>query len=259
MYFDNHLHMDEPWLKGEKFRQRVIDDINENQIVTFAQSCSIPSYKKTLKYAKQSKFIFPTFGILPRYAHTYADKLDEVAKLCEEALMLGEIGLNVSKTFRQSIPHQRPLFEIFLKAAEQNDLIMNLLFRGTEKEGVETLKTFKIKRAIFHSYSGSLKLMDEIIDLGYFFSIGPVNLSRLTKDKIKIIPDDLFLLETVVLPRGKVPSIILAELLTTIAEIRNTSTEELAVSNQKNALKLIHNDPRLSEIKKLLSKGFQPF
>lgn len=253
MYVDNHLHMDEPWLRGEKYRQSVINDINENSIVTFAQSCSIPSYEKTLNYSKQSEYIFPTFGILPRYAHKYGDKLDEVKKLCEEALMLGEIGLNVSKSYKRSIPHQRPLFEVFLETAEKNNLIMNLLFRGTEKEGIEILKSFKIKKAIFHSYSGSLELMDEIIEQGFFFSIGPVNLSRLTKTKIQMIPDDLFLLETVVLSPGEVPSVIFARLLNTIAEIRNSTSEELEASNQMNILKLINNDPRLSEITKLLN------
>lgn len=130
---------------------------------------------------------------------------------------------------------------------------MNLLFRGSVKEGVETLKSFKIKKAIFHSYSGSVELMDEIIELGYFFSIGPVNLSRLTPKKIKKIPDDLFVLETVLLPPGEVPSDVYVKLLNTIAEIRNITPEELEASNQKNVLKLIHNDPRLNEITKLLT------
>jgi TatD DNase family protein len=253
MYVDNHLHMDEPWLKGEKYRQRVINDINENRIVTFAQSCSIPSFEKIRDYAKQSEYIFPTFGILPRYAHRYANKLEEVETLCEEALMLGEIGLNVSKSFRPSIPHQRPLLEVFLEAAEKNNLIMNLLFRGTEDEGVETLKSFKIKKAIFHSYSGSLDLMDTIIEEGYFFSIGPSNLSRLTTKKIQKIPDDLFVLETVVLPPGELPSTIYTELLNRIAEIRNTKIKEIEASNKKNVLKLINNDPRLHKITRLLS------
>ncbi|MFX0066179.1 MAG: TatD family hydrolase [Candidatus Hermodarchaeota archaeon] len=254
MYVDNHLHLDEPWLKGEKNRQAVINDITEKSIVTFAQSCSIPSYEKILDYSKQSKYIFPTFGILPRYAHKYTNRLDEVAKLCEEALMLGEIGLNESKTFRRSIPHQRPLFEVFLEAAEKNNLIMNVLFRGTEEEGFELLKSYKIRKVVFHSYSGSLELMDDIIDQGYFFSIGPVNLSRLTKNKIHKIPDDFFVLETVVLPSGEVPSVVFAKILKTIAEIRNTTAEELEALNQKNVLKLIDKDPRLSEITELLNK-----
>jgi hypothetical protein len=60
MYVDNHLHLDEPWLKGEKYRQRIINNINENKIVTFAQSCSIESFEKTRKYAKQSEYIWIT-------------------------------------------------------------------------------------------------------------------------------------------------------------------------------------------------------
>ncbi|MFX0185728.1 MAG: TatD family hydrolase [Candidatus Hodarchaeota archaeon] len=196
--------------------------------------------------------MFPTFGILPRYAHKYGDKLDEVRKLCEEALMLGEIGLNVSKSYKRSIPHQRTLFEVFLEAAEKNNLIMNILFRSTEKEGFEILKSFNIKKAIFHSYSGSLELMAEIIEQGYYFSIGPLNLSRLTKTKIQMIPDDLFLLETVVLPPGEFPSVIFTRLLNTIAEVRNTTPEELEALNQMNILNLINNDPRLNEITNLL-------
>jgi hypothetical protein len=94
--------------------------------------------------------------------------------------------------------------------------------------------------------------MDAIIEQGSFFSIGPLNLSRLTPKKIQKIPDDLFVLETVVLPPRKFPSIIFAELVNTVTEIRNTTPEEIEASNQKNILKLINNDPRLSEITRLL-------
>ncbi len=255
MYIDNHLHLDAPWLKGEKKRQAVIADITENRIVTFAQSCSIQSYEKILAYSKQSAYIFPTFGILPRYAHNYAQKLDEVAKLCEEALMLGEIGLN--HMFARSIPYQRPLFEVFLEAAEKYDLIMNVLLRGTEEEGFEALTSYNIRKVVIHSYAGSLELMDAILDQGYFFSIGPVNLSKLTKEKIRKIPDDSFVLETVVLPSGTkfaVPSVVFAKLLKIIADIRSTTAEELETLNQRNVLKLIDNDPKLSQITKLLSE-----
>ncbi|MFQ5979915.1 MAG: TatD family hydrolase [Candidatus Heimdallarchaeota archaeon] len=253
MYIDNHLHLDEPWLRGKKKRQAVINDISENQIVTFAQSCSIPSYERVLDYSKRSKYIFPTFGILPRYAHNYAHRLDEVTNLCKEALMLGEIGLN--NLFKRSIPHQRPLFEVFLEAAEKNNLIMNVLLRGTEEEGFEALKSYNIRKVVFHSYGGSLELMDDIVDQGYFFSIGPVNLSKLTEDKVRKIPDGYFVMETVVLPSGTnfvVPSVVFAKLLKSIAEIRSTTAEELEALNHKNVLKLIDNDPRLSEITELL-------
>ncbi|MFX1250045.1 MAG: TatD family hydrolase [Promethearchaeota archaeon] len=263
MYVDTHLHLDEPWLNKVQDRQKVIQDITEHHIVTFAQSCDIPSYDKILQYSKQSKYIFPSFGILPWYAHEYVDRFDEVAQLCEEALMLGEIGLDERNARDKAcIPHQRPLFEVFLEAAEKYNMIMNLHFRGTEKEGFEILKTYRIKKAIFHFYSGSLELMDDINDLGFYYSMGPVNLSRLSEErkqfiieKIRKIPDDLLLLEIDVLPSGtnfKVPSVVFANMLSTIAEIKNTTSEEIEALNQKNVLKLIDNDSRLDKITELL-------
>ncbi len=263
MFVDTHLHLDEPWLKNVNDRWKVIEDITANRIITFAQSCDIPSYEKILEYSEQSKYVFPSFGILPWYAHEYVDRFEEVANLCDKALMLGEIGLDEKNARDKAcIPHQRPLFEIFLEAAEKNNMIMNLHFRGTEQEGFEILRSYRIKKPIFHFYSGSLELMDEISDQGYYYSMGPVNLSRMAEErrnffieKIRKIPDDLLLLEIDVLPTGanfEVPSVVFANMCSTIAEIRNTTSEEIKALNQKNVLRLIGNDPRLSEINELL-------
>ncbi|MFX1512036.1 MAG: TatD family hydrolase [Promethearchaeota archaeon] len=263
MYVDTHLHLDERWLEDEKNRQRAIKDITENQIVTFAQSCDIPSYEAILSYSQQSKYIFPSFGILPWYAHEYVDRFDEVAKLCEEAIMLGEIGLDeINAQDKACIPHQRPLFEIFLEAAEKNNMIMNLHFRGTEKEGFEILNSYRIKKPIFHCYSGPLELMDAISENGYYYSMRGFDLSSLSEqwrtwfiETTKKIPDDLLLLEIDVLPRGtnfELPSVVFGKMLHRIAEIRNTTPEEIEALNQKNVLKLVGTDPKLSEITELL-------
>ena len=66
-----------------------------------------------------TEYIFPSFGILPWYAHDYVDRFDEIAELCKNAIMLGEIGLDeVNARDKACIPDQRPMFEIFLKSAE---------------------------------------------------------------------------------------------------------------------------------------------
>jgi Tat protein secretion system quality control protein TatD with DNase activity len=75
--------------------------------------------------------------------------------------------------------------------------------------------------------------------------------------KIRKIPDDLLLLEIDVLPRGQnfeVPSIVFANIVKTIAKIRNTTSEEIEAINQKNILTLIDNDPKLKEITELMEK-----
>jgi TatD DNase family protein len=268
MYVDTHLHLHEPWLSDkeritEANRQKAIADITQNKIVTWAQSCDIPSYEKTLMYSKQSEYVFPSFGILPWYAQEYADRLDDVAELCEDALMLGEIGLDEKYARNKaSVPHQRPLFEVFLKASEKHNLIMNLHFRGgLEREGFECLKSYDIKKAIFHSYSGSPDMIKEINDQGYYYSYGAANFEgrgnpreeRLT-ERLQLIPDDLLVLEIDVLQKSnfQVPSEVFPKMLRAVAEFKNIAPEEVEAINHKNVCKLVENDPKLKHMKQML-------
>jgi TatD DNase family protein len=269
MYVDTHLHLHEPWLSDterltDAHRQKAIADITQNKIVTWAQSCDIPSYEKTLRSSDQSEYIFPSFGILPWYAHQYADRLDEVAELCAAALMLGEIGLDEKYApNKASIPHQRPLFEVFLEASEKHNLIMNLHFRGgLEREGFEYLKRYDIKRAIFHSYSGPPNMIQEINDHGYYYSYGAANFEgrgnprgeHLTK-RLQLIPDDLLVLEIDVLqkPRFQLPSEVFPKMLRAVAELKNIASEAAEAGSYRNACKLVGNDPKLTLMNRLLT------
>jgi Tat protein secretion system quality control protein TatD with DNase activity len=268
MYVDTHLHLCEPWLRDEdriteENRKKVIADITQNKIVTWAQSVDIPTYEMTLAYSRQSEYIFPSFGILPWYAHEYSDKLDRVTEMCEDALMLGEIGLDEKYAQNKaSVPHQRPLFEVFLEASEKHNLILNLHFRGDlEREGFEYLKSYDIKRAIFHSYSGSPDMIKEINDHGYYYSYGAANFSGRGNprreglaERIRLIPDDLLVLEIDVIQKSnfRLPSDVFREMLRAAAELRSTTTEEIEAINHRNVSRLVGHDPRLEQINKLL-------
>ncbi len=263
MYVDTHLHLDEPWLTDSEKRQRVIEDIAANKILTFAQSCDLASYEKTVEWAGQSKYVIPSFGILPWYADQYMDRLDEVAKLCETAIMLGEIGLDLASSRNEATKEEQlALLDVFVKASKTHDMILNLHFRGgIEPEGFEVLKRSGVKRAIFHWYSGTLELMDEINEAGFYYSIGQTNLSRRRPEQreeitqmIRKIPDDRLLLEIDVLPRDAdaLPSIIFPRILEDVAEIKGMSVVDVEALNQKNVRELIGDSPRVSEISDLL-------
>ncbi len=92
--------------------------------------------------------------------------------------------------------------------------------------------------------------MKDINDAGYYYSIGP----RYGEEKLVLIPDDLLLLEIDVLPRKifKAPSVVFSEMVERVAEIKGTTPEEIEVLNQRNVLKLISDDPKLSDMSKLL-------
>ncbi|NHK32488.1 MAG: hypothetical protein FK730_14135 [Asgard group archaeon] len=251
MFVDTHLHLHKPYLDEGKI-DLVIKDITKNKIITWAQSCDIPTYEVILEISKRSEYIFPSFGVLPWYAHDYVDRFDEIAKLSEEAIMLGEIGLDEKYARDKAcIPHQLPMFEIYLREAEKNNKIMNCHFRGKERESFEIVKSYKAKKIIFHGYSGDIELMKDITDAGYYYSLGP----RYDEEKLKLIPDDLLLLEIDVLPRTKIfklPSVVFTDMLERFAEIKQTTPEEIEALNHQNVLKLIRDDPRLSDMVDLM-------
>ncbi len=264
MYIDTHLHLCNRWCDDIR-RPKAISDIAKNKIITWAQSWDIPSYMDALEYSKESEYIFPAFGVLPWEAYDYKDRFDEIAKLCEETLMLGEIGWDEKNAQdKRSIPYQISMLEVFLEAAEKHNLIMNLHFRGgLEKKGFELLKSYNAKKAIIHSYSGPSALIKEINDQGFYISYGSSRFDPSKtpqqdyyKKRISEVHEDLLILEIDVLERDKKfrpPSEVFPRIIQSIADIRNTTPEEIEAMNQRNVLRLIGDDPKLDDMRKLLS------
>jgi len=266
MYVDTHLHLDEPWLTDPEKRKRVIEDITAHRIPTFAQSCDLASYEKILECANQSDYVIPSFGILPWYANEYTDRLDEVAELCESAVMLGEIGLDLASSRNTATrEEQLALLDVFLEAAKRNDMVLNLHFRGgMEPVGLEVLKDAAVQRAIFHWYSGTLDLMDEINKAGFYYSVGQMHLPRRTQEKrdeiaamVRKIPDDRLLLEIDVLPQDSesLPSTVFRGVLEDVAKIKGMSPDEIEALNQTNVRELVGDGPRVAEIIGLLGSS----
>ena len=145
---------------------RALTDIEENQMLIVSVSTDFESYEDTLKLAKQSDHILPGFAIHPMMAYKYTQDLERVRKTADEALVLGEIGLDKLWIEDQShYPPQLPLLDIFLESANEGDKLVILHVAGTESEVLERLETYSIQRAIIHDYYGSIELVDKIIDI----------------------------------------------------------------------------------------------
>ena len=263
MYIDTHLHLCNRWCDDIR-RPKAIADIDKNRIITWAQSWDIPSYMKALEYSQESEYIFPAFGVLPWEAYDYKDRFDEIAKLCEDAIMLGEIGWDEQNAQdKRSLPYQIPMLEVFLETAEKQNKIMNLHFRGgLEEKGFDLVNSYDVKKAIFHHYSGPPELIEKINDNGHYISYGGGgydNLSEKMKNEIfkrvTKVHEDFLIIEIDVLRRGKdfkLPSEIYPVILEVLAEARKTTPEDIEAMNQRNVLRMIADDPKLKDMKKLI-------
>jgi TatD DNase family protein len=164
-------------------------------------------------------------------------------------------------------PNQDTLLEVFLESARKHDTIVVLHVAGAENEVLSMLENYSIRKAIIHDYYGSIELVERIIDTDYYFALDRSYMESYESEIkgwkgrlaiTKMIPDDLFLIETDgpnKPPERRMPFEALQIVAERIAELRGTSAEEIAAQSSKNFLNLIKDDPRLSKYANILRRS----
>jgi len=235
---DTHAHLNE------------IEDIDDaiqrakqagvNKIVAIGMD--LASNRKTLELAnKFPTVIYPAIGYHPWSIQV--DQVDENLSFIEENLKycvaLGEIGLDYRAKAKK--PFQWDVFSRLLKIAAASGHPIILHSRFSHERTHRMAKEAGIEKAVFHWYSGSLAVLDDIIQDGYYISATPALLySPQHQEAIKQAPMNRILIETdaPVEYQGKVtePKDVLLTLHelskiknmddTILAEITSTNAEE---------------------------------
>ena len=258
MLIDAHVHLD----KYGDLLDQALQEIDTEPIFTVATAMDLPSYLELQRIAERSNLVLPTFGIHPRRAAEYVDRLSEIGRYIESSPGIGEIGLDFhwvkdSATY----PAQRKVLEYFIAAAREQNKFVNLHTKAGEKEILDLLERYDIKRAIIHWYSGPMDILRAMIDYGCYFTIG---VEVLYSDYIKVIartiPDHLLLTETdnpgalrwlkntdeIGMPTA------IKDVVDSLARVRQTAQEEIELLVQGNFARLIANDPSLQEARRSL-------
>ncbi len=231
MLVDAHAHID--WYTDalpEALRQ-----IEELHILTMAVAMDVPSYLKTVKIARSSHNIIPTFGIHPWEASRYTDNLQELDGYLDETPVIGEAGLDFHYVKDKNLyPGQIKVFEYLCSWAQRQSKPMNLHTRGADHEVLEMLTRYGITGSIIHWYSGPVSLIESYLAAGCYFTVGVDVLNpRKTPGIAEILPLDRILLETDN-PDGYrwlakeigMPELLL-KILSKVSEIKGLSRSEL--------------------------------
>ena len=258
MLIDAHVHLD----KYGDLLDQALEQIATEQIFTVATAMDVPSYLELQRIGERSDLVLPTFGIHPRRAAEYADRLPEIGRHIESSPAIGEIGLDFHWVKDASTyPAQRNVLEYFIAAAAEQNKFVNLHTKDGEKEILDLLEKYGVKRAIIHWYSGPMDILRAMIDYGCFFTIGvEVLYSDYIKAIAKEIPDHLLLTETdnpgalrwlkkndqVGMPTA------IRDVLNALAAFRRSTFEEITRSIHRNFTRLIAGDPWLQGIQSTL-------
>jgi TatD DNase family protein len=236
---DSHCHLD-----GKDYRGRL------DQIVSSAQTegvhtivnigADLPSSIRSIELAKQFPCIFATVGVHPHDAKTYSSELEEkLQKLLsyEKVVAIGEIGLDF---FRDLSPRnvQREIFRRQLEMAADQKFPVVIHTRDAFRDTINIVKEYssKLVGGIFHCFLGSVDEAKEVIELGFYISIGGiVTFPKSVMTEMAVaIPLEYILLETdspylaPVPYRGKInqPAYI-KYVKDKVAQLRNIPAEEV--------------------------------
>ena len=260
MLIDAHVHLD----KYGALLDRALQQIAEQQIFTVATAMDVPSYLELQKIGERSELVLPIFGIHPRRAADYADRLPELSRYIDSSPAIGEIGLDlhwVKDT--TTYPAQRKVLEYFIAAAGEQNKFVNLHTKAGEKEILDLLVKYNVRRAIIHWYSGPMDVLQAMIDFGCYFTIGvEVLYSDYIKKIAKTVPDHLLLTETdnpgalkwlkkndeIGMP------VAVKDVVAVLATLRQSTPEKIESLVQTNFCRLIANDPWLKSAHALLSR-----
>lgn len=253
MLIDAHVHLD-------RYGNRLDDalgEIEREQIFTVATAMDVTSYLELLAIGKRSAWVLPTFGIHPRCAAEYADRLPELAKYIEMSPAIGEIGLDFHWVRDSSTyPKQRRVLEFFLAAAGEQNKFVNLHTKAGEAEILDLLRKYSVKRAIVHWYSGPMDVLQAMIDYGCYFTIGvEVHFSDYIQQIATAVPEHLLLTETdnpgalrwlkkndeIGMP------VAIKDVIGALAEIRQTTRAAIETLVVTNFSRLLGDDPWLAD------------
>lgn len=259
MLIDAHVHLD----KYGDLLDQALREIDEQRIFTVATAMDVPSYLELRKIAERSALVLPTFGIHPRRAAEYANRLPELSRYIDMSPAIGEIGLDLHWVKDPTTyPAQRKVLEYFIAAAAAQNKFVNLHTKAGEKEILDLLVKYNVRRAIIHWYSGPMDVLAAMIDFGCYFTIGvEVLYSDYIKQIAKAVPDHLLLTETDNPGALKwlkkndeigMPSAI-ERVVEAVATVRGSTPNQIETLVQANFCRLISDDPHLENLRTLMS------
>ncbi len=198
---DTHCHLDQ------------LEDINsalekakqEGVEAVVAVGTNYQSNVKNLDIANSNPLvkIFVAMGIHPTEikAGEVEKTLEFIRQNIQKAIAIGEIGLDYWRKEIKKGPgakeEQRQVFISQLKIAQEFNLPAVIHSRGAWKECLELCLSSKVKKAVFHWYSGPLDILREIIREGFLISATPaLGCSQQHQEAIRTVPVENILIET---------------------------------------------------------------
>ena len=247
MYFDTHAHYDDP--RFDPDRESLLASLPEKGVGRVVNCGSdLASSRRSLGFARTWPHFYAAAGIHPEAAGVYSeDDLAAIDALLreEKTVAVGEIGLDYYYEDAAPRETQLRLLRDQLKMAEEHGLPAVIHDREAHADSLMAVKEFPKVRGVFHCYSGSVEMAQELVKLGWVFSFGgsvTFKNARKAPEVIAALPAETIMLETDCPYLAPVPfrgkrcdSTLLPHTAAAVAAFRGVTAEEIEALTWENA------------------------
>ena len=201
LIFDTHAHYDDEAFDAD--REALLASMPENGVGLIVDpGCDLESSRRAVEIAEKYPHVYAAVGWHPENCTPYTrESLDTLRQWAKnpKVVAIGEIGLDYY--WEQNPPRewQQEVFRAQLALAQELSLPVIVHDRDAHADSLAIVKEFPDVRGVFHCYSGSVEIAQELIKRGWYLGFdGPLTYknAKKTVEVARIVPLDRVLLET---------------------------------------------------------------
>lgn len=179
MLIDTHCHIDQ-----FPSPEDVVRECEKSKLRVVAVT-NLPShFAVAADRLRSHKLVSAALGMHPLFAGEGVRELGAFKRMVPHSNFIGEIGLDFSRQGIASRAIQERVFDEVLSAIQDRPRFITLHSRGAEAAVLEGLRHHGIKGAVFHWFSGSVKVLEDVFAGGHFVSINPAMLSSANGQRV---------------------------------------------------------------------------
>ena len=193
---DIHAHLCIPDFDPD--RQRVVEECEKEMEAVMVGSARYDEGICALELAGKHQQLFATLGYHPTEGGSEPGAIMElIRKNRDNVVGIGEVGLDYHwEKDPEKREEQRMVFSRFIELAEELRKPLVIHSWDAEPECFSMLHGFR-QHVIFHCFSGSLELAEQILKRGFFISLSThVLFSKNHRKLARLVPLDQITLET---------------------------------------------------------------
>lgn len=253
---DSHCHLDK--IDLEAFGgsiETLLAQAKELDVQKFlCVSINLDDFPKVLELAKNHQEIFASVGVHPTEILEIEPTVSQLIKLADEKeiIAIGESGLDYFHIKKEEADWQRDRFRTHIEVSKQTQKPIIVHTRNAKNDTMDIIEQEHCEGGIMHCFVEDWETAKRALDCGFYISIsGIVTFKNATdlQELVKKIPSDRLLVETdspylTPMPyRGRANSPGYTRyVVEKIAQLRNTTTQEIAEVTTQNFNKLFNQN-----------------